>query len=771
MSDQPFTEEESAARIAGLILLNAMIFQDVLALHDERVKPLTKFAESANPVQAFCDHWTFIVEDINYHAIFHVASRVAEDLGSDPDMADHMKSFARTAQNIVCKRTALRHDLMGRVYHRLLVEAKYLGTYYTGIPAAALLLTVALRKDGYDVDWSSPESISNLRIADLACGTGTLLMAAADAVTDNHVACAAAQDERPQTGAVQRTLVEDVLAGFDVLSSAVHLTASTLALRAPDVAFKKMNLWAMPLGGTDRRLGSLDFLERNTVQGALWGGVAETTRIRGKRLGHSITTSVPQLDFCVMNPPFTRSVGDNLLFGSLPEKERKPLQTRLKSLVSGQKLLANITAGLGSVFVGMADKYIKPEGRIALVLPKSLISGVAWHKTRDLLVRDYVVEHIICSHDPERWNFSENTSLSEVLLIARKLPKQARGAGKKRKRLIEETKTVVLNLWHNPTTSFEALTLAHQLLACEAPLVCEKNSACNLQLSGSPAGDVLAHPWTTLRKSDNWMLPSAFAQGDLVRTAYKVGRGILAIPGYAGEKPLHCRPLGKLGSLGPDRRDIYDGFECVTTETNYPAFWGHKADEVRTVQLEPNAHLRPLSKARKNRKLRRPEVLWPRAGTVMIAERMRMNTQRICAVRLPEKALSNVWWPLSLSPNVARESQEQALVLWLNSTLGLLQLLADREETEGPWVDFKKPVLSRMPVLDVSALETSQLSALSSAFLEVQAVDLLPIKQIAADPVRAQIDGVFERTLGLPDLSPLRQMLGREPILSSKRLG
>ena len=33
--------------------------------------------------------------------------------------------------------------------------------------------------------------------------------------------------------------------------------------------------------------------------------------------------ALPKLDLCVMNPPFTRSVGDNLLFGSRPLAERK----------------------------------------------------------------------------------------------------------------------------------------------------------------------------------------------------------------------------------------------------------------------------------------------------------------------------------------------------------------------------------------------------------------------------------------------------------------
>ena len=129
---------------------------------------------------------------------------------------------------------------------------------------------------------------------------------------------------------------------------------------------------------------------------------------------------LPDLDLCVMNPPFTRSVGGNLLSG-LSNKERAKAQDRLKKLVKRYYLKANITAGLGAVFVAVGDSYVKRGGRLALVLPKALVSGVAWEPTRKLLAENYQVEFLVASHDPERWNFSESTSLSEVMLVARKI--------------------------------------------------------------------------------------------------------------------------------------------------------------------------------------------------------------------------------------------------------------------------------------------------------------------------------------------------------------
>jgi hypothetical protein len=42
---------------------------------------------------------------------------------------------------------------------------------------------------------------------------------------------------------------------------------------------------------------------------------------------------------------------------------------------------------------------------------------------------------------------------------------------------------------------------------------------------------------------------------------------------------------------------------------------------------------------------------------------------------------------------------------------------------------------------------------------------LLPLPQMAADPVRAQVDAAVARALGLPDLTPLREQLAREPVI------
>ena len=69
-----------------------------------------------------------------------------------------------------------------------------------------------------------------------------------------------------------------------------------------------------------------------------------------------------------------------------------------------------------------------------------------------------------------------------------------------------------------------------------------------------------------------------------------------------------------------------------------------------------------------------------------------------------------------LRENYKEDIYEKALVLWFNSTVASLMLLANRQETRGAWIQFKKPVLADLPVLDLSSLSAEQLGILAAAY-------------------------------------------------------
>jgi hypothetical protein len=753
----PTVEQLRISRIASLTLANALIFQQVVADLDANVGTLEDAIRSASPVRSFDRSWTYILDNIDYVPIFHLAREILRTLTGTPDFDRAMVSLAQSSQRITARRAALRHDLMGRIYHRLLADPtrKYFGAFYTTIPAASLLLKLALPPAG-EIDWSDVETIRRLRVADLACGTGTLLKAAVQTIADNHVHARAAQGRSPDLDAVHKALVESAIWGFGVLEFAIHLAGSALALHDPNVTFGEMNLRTMTLGfDPNPRLGSLDFLggPQAEVQADLFGGTGGPEQVTGAGT-RTAEVTIPDLDLCVMNPPFTRSVGGNLLFGNLPRAQRALLQARLRRVVADQGVPANITAGLAPVFAALGHRMVKPGGRLALVIPRAILTGVAWDDTRRLIGNNYHLEYVIVSHQPGHWNFSENTNLSESMIVARRLrPGETAGPSK------------FVNLWTKPTNTIEAILLAHEIPKLGGVFLAAHSGIDELRLGDRKMGEVVMASPEPIREA-RWGDEAAFARTEVARTAYHLRRGALAIPAARATYALPIVSLGEIARIGPDRRDIHDGFTQTRTATAYAAFWGHDTDVVRTLAQQPNRHLAARGKAAAGRNLRDANTLWTRSGRLLVAERLRLNTIRTVAVRVERYVLSNTWWPVRLDvEGISTDETEKVLALWLNSTLGILSIVAARVDTEGAWVDIKKPILESLMVLDPRRVSAQRRSQLARSFDALSREPLEPLTELAADKTRIEIDNAIMQSLGLrDDLTALRELLTAEPI-------
>ena len=105
---------------------------------------LRKLEKSSNVVASTSKHWRWIWENINYVPIFQLAEKVLDELPESRNTTIAVKALLGEAQAICRQQAALRHDLMGEFYHWLLHEAKFLGTYYTSVSAATLLLKIAM---------------------------------------------------------------------------------------------------------------------------------------------------------------------------------------------------------------------------------------------------------------------------------------------------------------------------------------------------------------------------------------------------------------------------------------------------------------------------------------------------------------------------------------------------------------------------------------------------------------------------------------------------
>ena len=751
-------DRAAARRIGCLVLFNAIAFQDRLAAANGDVPTVRESLRTG--ARGLRDTWLTICDEIDYVPVFELAASILDILIDVPEDSHSpvIDPLVRAMENT---RRLEGHDLSGRLFHTLLTDAKFTGAYYTSVPAATLLSRLVFHDWPSHVDWSDYEFPASLNVADLACGTGTLLMAVASEAERRHKAAGG-----ENAAELHKAMVEQALYGYDVQLSAVHFAATSLAMLNPDIEFDRMNLYVMPLGaeGTSVSLGSLDFLGQDevAVQFALSpedGNAAgmSATRVSGRgsrSVAEGETARLPELDLAIMNPPFTRSVGGNLLFGSLPTTERRRLQSELSNRLKSRQ--ASVTAGLGAAFVAAASPKLRPgEGRLALVLPATVCTGPSWTQTRSLIERDFDLDVVITSHDPLRWNFSDSTDLSEALLIATR-----HGAGD----TPTQHRTTFVNLWQNPVGVLDAHRIA-QSITSTTPAKLEESGTALLEMDGVHVGEVVSIPSSTIA-GGKWS-GVQFARADLIRSALRLlDDGEVWVPGVTATSKVALCQLEDLGQVGPDRRDVWDGFSRTDSVTAYPMVENHDTEQRRRLVAEPDAFLAPLVEARRGRRLKPIDQLWDKAGQLLITERLRLNTVRTVAMRVDTRVLSNVWWPVS----VEDEPVEKALALWLNSSLGLLTIMSERTSTEGSWVAMKKADLEKLPVLDTRRLTKSQLRRLSQLFDEMAEAEFERLPGMADCPARRRLDDGVSEILGLPDLNNLRRLLASEPVVSNERL-
>jgi hypothetical protein len=268
----------------------------------------------------------------------------------------------------------------------------------------------------------------------------------------------------------------------------------------------------------------------------------------------------------------------------------------------------------------------------------------------------------------------------------------------------------------------------------------------------------------------SWAIPVSFAQTDLCRISYYLSQGIIMLPAIGKVGTLKTVPLSEIAKLGPDGRDVYDAFAKTDSETPYHAVWGYISDVHSKILQSTNQDLAPLATALTGRNLRDPHLLWSRAGTLMLSKGLRLTTAGLVAVVVPSPALSNVWWPTRWISEDERERlvMERNLALWFNSTLGLLSMLMQRQETEGSWVKFPKGWYEELNVLNIRTLNNSQKKVLDDLWTQVHTKNVLPIPQMENDPIRKMIDDAFSNVLNIPPIDKLRSMLAREPLLSMR---
>ncbi len=229
---------KQTVQMAMLIIGNAFVFQSLLA-HKPDLKTIPSLSEIKEEygklsVSEVLKVWKHI-QDINYKPIFGVADRLVRVLsGDDQLVGDVLRILRKTAFDLQNMGLAHEHELAGIAFQDFIKDRKTIKANYTRPESSTLLCALVLPE--------LKQKAKNIKVADFACGTGTLLNGMYQRILNFH------EESGGKGKDIHKHMVEKNLLGCDILPNATHLTVSIIAGTYPDIRIGDTRIKTMAYG-------------------------------------------------------------------------------------------------------------------------------------------------------------------------------------------------------------------------------------------------------------------------------------------------------------------------------------------------------------------------------------------------------------------------------------------------------------------------------------------------------------------------------------------
>ena len=748
--DDDDSEEKPHAqtlRMAALIITDAFVFQSSLAgkAEMESVRSLRQLLPTIDYADVLED-WNTILK-VNYRPIFEDARNLVEALATDDRLAKFiLKLLCEAAKDLVDTGIAQIHELSGIVFQKLITDRKYVKANYT-LPESAVLLSTLVM----------PELPKGKlpKVADFACGTGALLNGVYQRILSLY-------EQSGENGRdIHQRMLEENIAGADVMPNATHLTAAALASRYANMKLGGTRILTAPYGKLDNgdyAVGSLELLDDIK----LFNTDAEQVGGEENRIV-DLQKEFPykKFDVVIQNPPFTKPGADpagidgtkSPFQGSdRPQEYTKIMQTILKKKVTH---VADGQAGLSSYFVELAHRMLKSKGTMGFILPATVLASPTSQKLRDMWATEYhdVVVITIAEAKGLDCAFSADTNMAECIIVATKGKGDNTGRGK----------FVCLN--QRPKSLLEAFEITNRIIRSNG----------TYRLEDTPSGgdairvgdDILGYMLNCpLLIGEGWIATRVKSMA-LIQSAHRLKKGRLELPMQKLQEtvvkiPICC--VGDIAVLG--FADYRRAFEMVQGDNNgegYICLWKTVSETQRSMVVLPDSRGIPLpnAKADVQKRVERNS----RAHYNMMARFTACSTLTLFTER---PAIG-----VKMLTNVAFENPyyEIPWTLWCNSTLGLFcHWLHSGKQQAGRGILSSLSGLRTLPTLDVRGLSDAALANAESIFERLKYKRMLPVNECAHDPVREELDRcLLTEMLGitsdsvLESMQTLREMLCVEP--------
>ena len=726
------TKSADGCTVAVLLMLNALILHGRLEKTSGQVarligeNTLREIVAAEDPCDVLAETWMSVLE-YDYRPVFQPARNVVRHLGKSEHRTAAWRAIRRLAawadENAEHYAT-MGMEYAGELFSRVMGHQAADGAYFTRPEAARLLAELAL--DQMEVtNWNNPAGWAKLKIADLACGSGTLLHAWIEGVKDRMRAQGADQQ---RCAAWHKKAVEELTTGLDINPVSLQLAAGRFTLGNLDVDYRKMALYELEHGrvGADVRLGALELLGDDEIIGE----APDSFRWDDDDVVHpDVKSALTGTRAVLINPPFSDNTKRNR---NVDDDTKRAMQRREKD-IRDRVLASNGAAGrlidinsIRTFFTPVIDCVLdRDDGVLAKILPMTACTATSGKEERQFLASRFWIKYVVMCHDPKNINLSQETDINECLLIGTR-----RGAG-------EGKPTVFVNLSRYPLNTDDARAIAAALR--------EGNFDGIGQATEWPADRVEAGDWSPIQ----WYYGKlATAATGLRENEDLATAGSLYQFSLLGRNVAHCfEPM----EGNPRTHGRLEVFTKIAEERR--KCLAGTADEVWQII--------PVEKRDKRGGKDAVPKYVNEKGWMLAAQRFRTTSSRTASQYTAEPALGTAY--IAIRTDTPDEAKTLNL-LW-NSTPVLIQLLSMRSMSAA-YIHWSGTQLQSVR-LPAEARDPDLVRTLAGVHDELADTEVGRLQDAADDPVRATIDDATAKLFGVnPEtVAQWRSWLGQEPFM------
>lgn len=692
------------------------------------------------------DAW-HAIHAINWRAIF----------GPAIDMLDHTREItpARVSEALELLIGAVEHietarlgsdiNIGAELFPKIAEDRNESAAFYTQ-PATAELLAALTIQYGM-ADWSDGDMFRQFRIADITCGTGTLLRFAYRHVRAYHRSAKRATNKSMRR--LHRDAMEHGLRGTDVSPIAAHLTSTSLAVETGQPYGDTQIGW-VPVGD-ENRTGAIEYMEKDTITDLMMA-VGKSTGSGEHESYNSVTVKGKSVDVMLMNPPYSRTRGGQSAFdiAGLTDKERAACQKRWGYLIKDEPCVK--TAGMAATFLCIARKKVRPGGRIGFVLPQTAASADTWERTRNMVEQDFediTVVAVASGKALGRDALSADTKIEEMLLVATR--KEVDDG------IHSPVKCATL---HEPVTRLgEAAAIAGAIRDTGAGPIVVGEAVGVVRTFRADGG----RPWSYVGTIHDTV---AVIADDLAA-------GMLRDMAGSRIRDIPMTTVGGLFKVGPTHHLIMHGgsttgafvLHKVTDDSDavgmYRSVWKADANAQTSMVVLPTHKGTPHTD--------KADDIWETRSTLFYSRGMRWNAQCVVAATTKHDAMGGRSW-LSLRHADARIMK--AFALWANSIYGMMVHWTRGSKTDPGRSTMQVNAIKKVPCPDFGQFDDTILDGAAAEFGRLSGLKLLPAYMATKDETRAGIDDAVSEMLDVPkyDTDALVNLWCAEPsVMGLKR--